>query len=56
MFEEIKPHLVELRKRLGISVLSIFVMFAIAFVFHNSILGWITKPLNNALVEVGKIV
>jgi asparagine synthetase B (glutamine-hydrolysing) len=31
-------------------------MFAIAFVFHNSILGWITQPLNDALVQVGKIV
>ena len=56
MFEDLKPHLAELRKRLGISVLSIFIMFAIAFVFHNSILGWITQPLNDALVQVGKIV
>ena len=56
MFEDLKPHLAELRKRLGISVLSVFIMFAIAFVFHNSILGWITQPLNDALVQVGKIV
>ena len=56
MFEDLKPHLAELRKRLGISVLTLFVMFAIAFTFHNSILGWITRPLNDALIQVGKIV
>jgi sec-independent protein translocase protein TatC len=56
MFESIKPHLVELRQRLGISVLSVFIGFIIAFTFHNAILGWITKPLNEALVQVGKIV
>ena len=56
MFEDLKPHLAELRKRLGLSVLSIFIAFAIAFVFHNSILTWITQPLNNALAEVGRIV
>ncbi|WP_292662037.1 twin-arginine translocase subunit TatC [Nitratifractor sp.] len=51
-----KPHLVELRRRLAISVLAIFVGFIIAFSFHNTILGWITRPLNDALVQVGKIV
>jgi sec-independent protein translocase protein TatC len=56
MFEELKPHLVELRKRLALSVASIFVMFVIAFSFHNAILTWITSPLNNALSEVGRII
>ncbi len=56
MFESIKPHLVELRQRLAISVLAVFVGFIIAFSFHNTILGWITQPLNDALVKVGKIV
>jgi sec-independent protein translocase protein TatC len=56
MFDDIRPHLVELRKRLGLSVLSIFIGFIIAFIFHNSILTWITAPLNNALTEVGQIV
>ena len=55
MFEDIKPHLAELRKRLGISVLTIFIMFAIAFIFHNAILEWITQPLNDALTQVAKI-
>jgi len=56
MFESVKPHLVELRQRLAYSVLAIFVGFIIAFSFHNTILGWITQPLNDALVQVGKIV
>ena len=56
MFSDIRPHLVELRKRLGLSVLSVFIAFIIAFTFHNSILTWITAPLNNALAEVGRIV
>jgi sec-independent protein translocase protein TatC len=55
MFDDLKPHLAELRKRLGISVLSVFVMFAIAFIFHNQILEWITQPLNDALEEVAKV-
>ncbi len=56
MFSSMKPHLVELRQRLAISVAAIFVGFIIAFTFHNAILGWITEPLNHALVQVGKIV
>jgi len=56
MFESVKPHLVELRQRLAISVLAVFVGFIVAFTFHNAILGWMTKPLNDALVQVGKIV
>ena len=56
MFDDIRPHLVELRKRLGLSVLSVFIAFIIAFTFHNAILSWITAPLNNALTEVGRII
>ena len=56
MFEEIKPHLAELRLRLSLSVASLLVAFVIAFTFHNTVLTWITRPLNNALTEVGRIV
>ncbi|WP_457605640.1 twin-arginine translocase subunit TatC [Nitratifractor sp.] len=56
MFESMKPHLAELRQRLTISIAAVFVGFIIAFTFHNAILGWITRPLNDALVQVGKIV
>ena len=56
MFEDMRPHLIELRERLFKIIGSIFIGFIVAFAFHNQILSWITKPLNNALVEVGKIV
>lgn len=55
MFSELRPHLVELRKRLGLSVLSVFIMFAVAFTFHEIILEWVTQPLNDALVQVSEI-
>ena len=52
MFDELRPHLVELRKRLGLSVLSVLIAFITAFTFHEAILSWITQPLDNALKEV----
>ena len=54
MFDELRPHLVELRKRLGISVGSLIVMFFVMFYFHEPILNWMVEPLNVALEEVGK--
>jgi sec-independent protein translocase protein TatC len=54
MFDDLKPHLVELRKRLGISVGSLIVMFFVMFYFHEPILNWMVEPLNVALIEVGK--
>jgi len=56
MFDSMKPHLAELRKRLSISVLAVFIMFIAAFTFHNTILTWVTKPLNDALTQVGSII
>lgn len=55
MFEDLKPHLVELRKRLVIAVGSVIVMFFVAFYFHEPILTWMIEPLKTALTEVGKI-
>ncbi|MDX9813436.1 MAG: twin-arginine translocase subunit TatC [Sulfurimonas sp.] len=54
MFEEIRPHLVELRKRLVIAVSSIVVMFFVMFYFNQDILHWLIAPLNGALSEVGQ--
>ena len=54
MFEDLKPHLFELRKRLGISAISIVVAFFIMFYFHEALLEWMIAPLNDALLEVGK--
>jgi sec-independent protein translocase protein TatC len=55
MFSELRPHLVELRKRLGLAVLSVFIAFIVAFVFHEIILEWVTAPLNEALEEVAHL-
>jgi len=54
MFDDLRPHLIELRKRLGISVGSLIVMFFVMFYFHEPILNWMVEPLNIALQEVGK--
>ncbi len=54
MFDDLRPHLVELRKRLGISVGTLIVMFFVMFYFHEPILNWMVEPLNTALIEVGK--
>jgi len=54
MFDDLRPHLIELRKRLAISVGSLIVMFFVMFYFHEPILEWMVEPLNVALDEVGK--
>jgi sec-independent protein translocase protein TatC len=55
MFDELRPHLVELRKRLGLSVLAIFIMFFVSFSFHKELLDWVTMPLNNALAHSAEL-
>ncbi len=55
MFEELKPHLAELRKRLSISVGTLIVMFFVMFYFHEPLLEWMVEPLNIALITVGKV-
>ena len=56
MFSEIKPHLVELRKRLGISVVAVIVMFFIMFSVWQPILEWMTAPLNAVLPKGSSVV
>ena len=55
MFNELRPHLVELRKRLAISAASLIIMFFVMFYFHEPLLTWMVQPLNDALIAVGKI-
>ncbi|MEA3418238.1 MAG: twin-arginine translocase subunit TatC [Campylobacterota bacterium] len=45
MFDDLKPHLVELRKRLGISVLVVIVFAFIAFGFNQYIIAFAKAPL-----------
>lgn len=49
MFDEIKPHLAELRKRLFISVLCVIVLFFVCLAFSEHILALLTAPLRNVL-------
>ncbi len=56
MFEEIKPHLAELRKRLAISVGAVILMFFVAFNFWEPLLNWMTTPLVNVLPEGSHII
>lgn len=55
MFDDLRPHLVELRKRLGISVAAVIIMFAVMWNFHDALLSWITQPLIDALATTAKI-
>ena len=45
MFDDIKPHLVELRKRLAISVGTIIVFAFVAFGFNQPIIEFVKAPL-----------
>ncbi|AJC90554.1 twin arginine translocation system, TatC protein [Campylobacter subantarcticus LMG 24377] len=54
MFEELKPHLVELRKRLFISVACVIVMFFVCFSFNNYIIDILKAPVEAALPEISR--
>ncbi|PAF41347.1 twin-arginine translocase subunit TatC [Helicobacter sp. 11S03491-1] len=45
MFEDLKPHIQDLRKRLMISVATLLVVFLICFSFWKHIFEWIKAPL-----------
>ncbi|TBR78906.1 twin-arginine translocase subunit TatC [Campylobacter novaezeelandiae] len=54
MFEELKPHLIELRKCLFISICSIVIMFFVCFSFNEYILDILKSPVEAVLPEVSK--
>ena len=56
MYEDLRPHLIELRKRIVISALALFVGFAACFAFWNPILDFMTTPLKVALPEGSNII
>ena len=56
MFDELKPHLVELRKRLGISVAVLFVAFFACFSFWEPILAWMILPLEDVLPAGSEVI
>lgn len=44
MFEDLKPHIADLRKRLVISGITVIVMFFVCFAFYEPILEWMMVP------------
>ncbi len=56
MLEELKPHLEELRKRLGISVAVVFVMFFVMFALWEPILSWMIAPLEDVLPKGSDVI
>ncbi len=56
MFDELKPHMIELRKRLAISVLTIIAMFFFMFAFWQPILNWMIAPLIAVLPEGSSVI
>ncbi len=56
MFDELKPHLIELRKRLGISVAVLFVAFFACFSFWEPILAWMILPLESVLPAGSEVI
>ena len=49
MFDDLKPHIADLRKRLTISTITVVVMFFACFTFYEPILEWMMAPVKHAL-------
>lgn len=49
MFEDLKPHIQELRNRLLVCLAALAVGFGVAFYFHSDLLTWLVEPLNSTL-------
>lgn len=49
MFDDLKPHIADLRKRLVISSITVVIMFFACFTFYEPILEWMMAPVKHAL-------
>jgi len=56
MFDDLKPHLTELRKRLAISVIAVVAFFFVMFAFWQPILDWMILPLKEVLPEGSNVI
>jgi len=56
MFEDLKPHIADLRKRLVISALTVITMFFVCFSFYEPILNWMMVPVEAALPQNSQMV
>lgn len=51
MFEDLKPHIQDLRKRLMIALASVVIAFIVCFAFWKQIFGVIKVPIENAFAR-----
>jgi len=56
MIDEIRPHLLELRKRLIIASLTVIIMFLLCFAIWQPIMAWVVAPLKEAIPTGGQVV
>jgi sec-independent protein translocase protein TatC len=56
MFEDLKPHIADLRKRLTISGLTLIAMFFVCFSVYEPILNWMMVPVEAVLPENSQMV
>jgi len=56
MFDDLKPHIADLRKRLIISSITVVVMFFVCFSFYEPILQWMMVPAEAALPKNSQMV
>lgn len=49
MFDDLKPHIADLRKRLVVSSITVVIMFFACFSFYEPILEWMMAPVKHAL-------
>ena len=56
MFDDIKPHIADLRKRLFISSATLFVAFFACFAVYEPILNWMMFPVQEVLGENSQMV
>ncbi len=49
MFDDLKPHIADLRKRLVISSITLVIAFFACFTFYEPILEWMMAPVKHAL-------
>ena len=56
MFEDLKPHIADLRKRLVISCLTVAAMFFVCFSFYEPILNWMMVPVEAVLPKNSQMV
>jgi sec-independent protein translocase protein TatC len=56
MFEDLKPHIADLRKRLVISTITVVVMFFVCFSYYEPILNWMMVPVEASLPKNSQMV